>query len=82
MSTFSVVHLVSFVKICHSDDVDDRRKNLLDLNNVMIREELLSVPDLNLMLCIKHPIIALSSKVTHCEFVVYWSYKRARPAPS
>lgn len=82
MSTFSAIHLVSLVKSCRSDDVKDRRKNLLDPNNVMVREELLSVPDLDLMVCIKHPIIALSSKVTHCEFVVHWSYKRARPAPS
>lgn len=61
MSTLSVVHIVSLVKICHSDDVEKRRKNLLDLNNAVTREELLSVPDLNFMVCIKHPIISLGS---------------------
>lgn len=81
MSTFSAIHWVSLVKICHSDDVEDRRKDLLDLNNATAREELLSVPDLNLMACIKHLITVLGSKVTHCEFVVHWCYKRARPAP-
>lgn len=82
MSTFSVVYLVSLVKICHSDDVEDSRKNLLDLNNAMAREKLLSVSDLNLIVFIKHPITVLGSNVTHCEFVVHWSYKRARPASS
>lgn len=63
--------------------MEDRKKGFIaSTNNAVAREELLSVPDLDLTACIKHPTLVLGSKVTHHEILVHCPYNSARPAPS